>query len=52
VVLLQDMNQFSKPSTEMELIQWAHAAISPTCEQDRCVCVWFCITCHEDMAAL
>jgi hypothetical protein len=39
VVSLQARNQFSKPSTEMELIQWPRAARSTTCEQDRCVCV-------------
>jgi hypothetical protein len=32
-------NQVSKPSTEMELVQWPPAARSTTCEQDRCVCV-------------
>jgi hypothetical protein len=81
VVSLQARNQFSKPSTEMELIQWPCAARSATCKQDRCVCVilhisswrydrivtlfwcinddcnlcmcvWFCISRHEDMAAL
>jgi hypothetical protein len=36
----------------MELIQWPHAARSMTCEKDRCVCVWLCISRHEDMAAL
>jgi hypothetical protein len=47
VVLLKARNQFSKPSTEMELIQWPRAARSTTREQDRrpaskidvCVCV-------------
>jgi hypothetical protein len=38
VVSLQARNQFSKPSTEMKLIQWPRAAISTTCEQDQCVC--------------
>jgi hypothetical protein len=38
VVSLQARNQFSKPSTEMELVQWPRAARS-TCEQDRFVCV-------------
>jgi hypothetical protein len=39
VVSLQARNQFSKPSTKMELIQWPRVARSTTCEQDRCVCV-------------
>jgi hypothetical protein len=39
VVSLHARNQFSKPSTEMELIQWPRAARSTTCEQDRCVYV-------------
>jgi hypothetical protein len=54
VVSLQARNQFSKPSTEMELVRWPCPARSTTCEQDRCVCVcvWFCISHHEDMAAL
>jgi hypothetical protein len=39
VVSLQARNQFSKPSTKMELVQWPRAARSTTCEQDRCVCV-------------
>jgi hypothetical protein len=57
VVSLQDRNQFSKPSTEMELVQLPRAARSTTCEQDRPaskidVCVRFCISRHEDMDAL
>jgi hypothetical protein len=58
VVSWQARNQFSEPSTEMELIQWPRAARSTTSEQDRRpaskidVCVWFCISHHEDMAAL
>jgi hypothetical protein len=39
VVSFQAKNQFSKPSTEMELIQWPRAARSTTREQDRCLCV-------------
>jgi hypothetical protein len=35
VVSLQTRNQFSKPSTEMELIQWPRVARSTTCEKDR-----------------
>jgi hypothetical protein len=50
VVSLQARNQFSKPSTEMELVRRPRAARS-TCEQDPCVCV-ICISRHEDMAAL
>jgi hypothetical protein len=57
VVSLQARNQFSKPSTEMELVRWTHTTRSTTCEKDRPaskidVCVWFCISCREDMAAL
>jgi hypothetical protein len=44
VVSLQSWNQFSEPSTEMELIQWPRAARSTTYEQDRCVCV--CVILH------
>jgi hypothetical protein len=44
VVSLQAKNQFSKPSTEMELVQWPRAARSTTCDQDRCVCV--CVILH------
>jgi hypothetical protein len=35
VVSLQARNQFSKPSTEMELVHWPRVARSMTCEQDR-----------------
>jgi hypothetical protein len=47
VVSLQARNKFSKPSRER----------SATCEQDRPaskidVCMWFCISRHEDMATL
>jgi nitrous oxide reductase len=57
VVSSQARNQFSKPSTKMELVWWPRAARSTTCEQDRPaskidVCMWFCISRHEDMAAL
>jgi hypothetical protein len=38
VVSLQARNQFSKPSTKMEHVQWPRAARSTTCEQDRFVC--------------
>jgi hypothetical protein len=38
VVSLQASNKFSKPSAEMELVQWPRGARS-TCEQDRCLCV-------------
>jgi hypothetical protein len=55
VVSLQAKNQFSKPSTEMELVRWPRAARSTTCEQDRPtskidVCVWFCISHQKNMA--
>jgi hypothetical protein len=39
VVSLQARNQFSNPSTEMELVQWPRVTRLTTCEQDRCVCV-------------
>jgi hypothetical protein len=39
VVSLQARNQFSKPSTKMEHVQWPRAARLTTCEQDQCVCV-------------
>jgi hypothetical protein len=50
-------NQVSNPSTEMELVRWPRAAKLMTCEQDRPtnkidLCVWFCISRHEDVATL